>query len=409
MKRFKTLSLILLSLTSFGFANKNTSAQPTQANLISDFESEAEVNASIVYAAWGAKKNFSKEKKSHGEGSMYLEFEAGTPLPMPNQYPDFYYENQLRFFPLTDTLISHSPDYSLTESFLLDVYGTCGRAFNVYFNIMTTSGKKIELGPQIALDNQWSTLSFTLDPVKANYLGISSISYFYLSFDLVYEGATPVSMYLDSFRTHDYQSKPSVALPPLPALAKGTVANFEDDYLFDTLWINNPGLPIHSRYFQLEKNQNPKYVKEGKQSLAITMYPSIQQETSMRRYFEIRFPEEYIKAIDFASFEAEKDQYRFVYDVYLDYDYPVFCNLNITDTVGDHLEITHNLTPNDWTEISQPLNSPYIWGGKAGNKSLDWANVNNLYFIMREYYGAKRAYVYIDNIRIEKIQTEEAK
>jgi hypothetical protein len=362
--------------------------------LISDFETAEEVKSINVFSSWGAKKGFVDDTShiKHGKGSMYLEYDPSETIPMPNFYPDFYKDNRLLFYASTSSYITsrRTIDYSNVESFVVDVYGAAGRSFNVYLNIVTGSST-IRTPAEIVVDGRWNTLVFHLDPKSMVSKGIDRVDTIYLSFDLVYYGSSAIKMYLDDFRTRDYLSAPDTTLT-LPSVASGFVYTFDDDYTYETSEIVDTWYTSTTRLPIVEKNSNPTYVKEGSSSMKITRFPTISQDSSYRRSYDLLFDSSYLAAIPFASYDPTATS--IVFDAYNRYDYKIDCIMKVT-TSGGYTNVIDYLDPNIWTEVVLPMDHICDDTGVVA----DWKNVLNLRFMLHDFYGASPAYLYLDNMR----------
>ena len=84
-------------------------------------------------------------------------------------------------------------------------------------------------------------------------------------------------------------------------------------------------------------------------------------------------------------------------DVYSDYDYAFDFVLQFVDKMG-YVEHVLTLQPNSWNEVEIPMNKNLEGEGK-NNLQLDWSSVQEMRFLLQEYYGTGEADIYVDNLR----------
>jgi hypothetical protein len=82
-------------------------------------------------------------------------------------------------------------------------------------------------------------------------------------------------------------------------------------------------------------------------------------------------------------------------DVYNDYDYAFDFVLQFVDKIG-YVEHVLTLKPNSWNEVEIPMNK--VTEGTSGLQ-LDWSSVQEMRFLLQEYYGTGEADIYVDNLR----------
>ena len=382
-----------------------------------DFESEEECASVMSMSTWGTKVlyNTNNQYVKQGKGSLHVSYEAGYTIPMPNYYPDFYHQNTLRWNLITSSYVAHENDYSRLQSFVFDAYPV-DRNLTVNLSIVTNSDEEtFESEPVILEKGRWNTAVFSFDPLTLSHFNVKTLSEIYLTFDTAYTGGKDIDVYFDHFRSREYLQDIEDTLS-LPHLCQDEIADFEDDYLPHTLRVKkNETAPYCSpwqfRYHKRNGEQDP-YVKSGRNSLQIVREPYTSQTIGILQSYDLLFPEEYVKQIDFALYDPAK--WDIVFDAYNAYSETLDCEVNFVDEkTGSYVSNydktktipTNNayIEPHTWTEIRIPMDkTTFSRDGNPMANTLKWANVSQIRFRLREYFGSQKASMYIDSMRFER-------
>lgn len=420
MRKTFTASLLLLSaFPLFSFANQGE--EKPQADYVvkkmMDFESEEECASVMSMSTWGTKVLYNTDSQyvKQGNGSLHVSYEAGYTIPMPNYYPDFYQQNTLRWHLITSHYITHENDYSRLQSFVFDAYPV-ERNITVRLSIVTNSDEEtFESQPVVLEQGRWNTAVFSFDPLTLSHFKVKTLSWIYLTFDTAYTGGKDIDVYLDHFRSREYPEDIEDTLA-LPHLGQDEIADFEDDYLPHTLRVKkNNTAPYNSpwqfRYHRKKDEQDP-YVHSGRNSLEIIREPYTSQTSGILQSYDLLFPEEYVKQIDFSLYDPSK--WDIVFDVYNAYRETLDCMVDFVDgktgsyvsnydeTIKDPINNAY-IKPYTWTEIRIPMDKmTYSKNGSLMAKSLRWNDVREIRFRLREYFGSQKASMFIDSLRFER-------
>jgi|GEM_PF-6464125 hypothetical protein len=386
------------------------------ATLLSDFESQAECNQFLSISTWTSQSLYNEDPAyvKHGKGSLHVVFQAGSAIGMPNFYPDFYQGNRLMVDVLGNHYITRENNYKNISSFALDVYPvtrniTLGLSF-----VDAVTEQEYFLDPVLLEAGRWNTAVFSLDPKLVGYYGIQSISRLFFSFDVAYQNGEDIDCYFDNLRTRNYLTEPDRSLE-LPHLALNEVMDFEDDYLPHTMhWVTNetkPSLrPGTFRYHQRVDEHDP-YVSHGDTSLQIERRGSACVNTSYVAGYELAFPVDYLKSINWASYPI--NDWDIVVDVYNDGDEVTDFTWRFYDESGiyitnflstykqDPIYMTY-LVPHAWNEVHLSLNSPGMKDSSSAGRKLDWSKVSAMHFLVRDVFGSGRLSIYVDYMRLER-------
>lgn len=419
MKKEFILGLILPLLAgcaspSVAMESSSSPTKEEEAKEFAGFESEEECESVMSVSAWGTKFAFNQDPRyvSKGKGSLYVEFDVGSTIPMPNFYPDFYQNSRVNFDLLHDSYLLHENDYSKATAFLVDVYPT-SKDVALYLNFTAKDNPNLyQAERQVAVKGRWNTLRFDLDPYLLHHDGISALNEISLQLDPVFLGGEDACFYLDDFKVLESSKEKDYSLA-LPGHEVGEVADFETSYLLHTGSWSSYGSPFGPlpQLKRIQKtSEEDMRVSRGRYALRVTRYPASPLRSS-GAYFTYSLPEEYVATLPWVTLDP-KETYLAL-DVYQEEDVPLDLVLRVVESSGNYLTslnqdipdaTVHNATilPRQKTTIRIPLDANVcLPNGSELGKGMDFSSVKTISFDFREHMGAKRVEMYLDHLRFE--------
>lgn len=391
-------SLVACSGNSGGESN-GKNPQSYRSHTLMSFESVKELETLGSFGELG-RIGLNKDKTyiSDGNGSLKVEVHGGREVGMP-YIGDW--KPCLMFYTIENGFTEHLKDYSRTKCFMIDVYNASDRdtAISLFLDPESGAFSSIYLKEQIALKGKKTTLVFETDLERNVNCGIGALKDIQINFKPVLEGQTPLTLYLDNFRAVDYADEsyevPKVAMPQVKA-EEGEICYFESKYFVNNLGVraSEVGIIPPSMFPKLSVNEDAFFVSEGKMSMRITRPSTVASTKEWRCGAYIDFPSDYVSSIEFEKYDASTTS--ICMDVYNDYDYTFDFVLQFVDKYG-YVEHVAMLKPNSWNTVEIPMNK--IVEGNTSGLQLDWSSVQEMRFLLQEFYGTGEADIYVDNLR----------
>lgn len=362
------------------------------------FESVAELETFGSFGELGKiALNQDKNYVTDGSASLKVEVHGGRAVGMP-YIGDW--KPCLMLYTIENGFTEHLKDYSRTKCFAVDVFNASDRDTSISLFLDPESGafSSIYLKEQVALKGKKTTLVFETNLERNANCGIGALKDIQINFTPVVEGQTPLTLYLDNFRAVDYADEnyevPQAAMPTVNE-AEGEICYFESEYFVNNLGLRHTELAVipPNMFPKLSVNTDEFFVSEGKTSMRISRPSTVASTKEWRCGAYVDFPSRYVSSIHFEKYDKNTTSIRM--DVYNDYDYAFDFVLQFVDKIG-YVEHVLTLKPNSWNEVEIPMNK--VTEGTSGLQ-LDWSSVQEMRFLLQEYYGTGEADIYVDNLR----------